>query len=326
MRFLDRPQYCIWFSNRCNYACSYCINRASRDAPKSEVERHTDALVRVFRSVEPGVIMVSGGEPLLWEAMPQLLERLSQHLWVILTNLSFVPSWLHHPRIVLVIAACHYDQCDLDRFVANTRQLRRVIAKVLVQPGGVAEAYAVEVWHHLTEQGVVTHLAPVEWPRGNSEWLLDLVSGDLLTSCLYNSRFFFNDTMRDSSPCPAGTRDMFQVMPSGMFLRCSQSRGLEGMGSMLHPSWLEEPADCNKVCYCEWHHWAGVTLADDNDTWTHFVESGEWVRPSPDQFAHFLERSGYVRSVFQRGRSGPEQGKTRSSKQSLPAPAWSFRI
>jgi len=289
-RFLDRNQYCINFSLRCNYACSYCINQAGKGKAKSVVENSTFNLIRLFNDVEPGVIMVSGGEPTLWYDMPKLIRELPQHKWVILTNLSFIPSWLLHPNVVLVIAAYHFFQTDADAFIWRVKSLPRAMVKILVDPRD--EANPVEMWYHLTERGILTHLAPMEWPRPHSEWMLELVSGDLLTSCMYSARFFSNDYTKER-PCIAGTRDMFQVGPNGNITRCSQS-GAGPISKIFKPEFYDKPQPCNRSCYCEWHHWGDMTLANENSRWNKYIETGVWDRPTPTELQFFIEGMGWT--------------------------------
>lgn len=287
-RFLDRNQYCIWFSHRCNYACSYCSNYAGQGNPYSLVETEPAQLIEVFNSVEPGVIMVSGGEPVLWEAMPRLLEELPQHYWVILTNLSILKRWLFHDRVKLVIAAYHHEFTPVDAFTEKLLALRgKVMVKILVVPG--VEEEHLGLWKRWGDLGIPTHLVPISWPMGCQPEFLDRFrSGELLTSCMYNSRFF-NEWVHVPRKCVAGTRDMFQVMPGGGFSACSQTGKIEAGGTIMKPVWNEKPRLCDQSCSCEWHHWAGMALAEDNQVWDNFAETGEWENPTMEQFRKFVE-------------------------------------
>lgn len=286
-RFLNRNQYCIWFSSRCNYACEYCCNHSVQNGPKSYVEEHPEEVIALFQDVEPGVITVSGGEPTLWEDMPILLEALPMQKWVILTNLSREPAWFYHPNVVLLIAAYHPTQTGADRFAARFEKLKqKTVAKILVTPG--KEREHLKTWCEWNLSGLVTHLAPVNWPVGCADWFLnELREGFWLSSCLYNSRFLIKEH-REWRGCIAGTKDMFQIGPRGKILRCSQAGPV--LNAHISDPWFY-PAEqiCSMDCWCEWHHWAGVTRANDNETWTHFVETGEWWYPEPTDLLVFLE-------------------------------------
>lgn len=289
MRFLNRNQYCIWFSNRCNYKCSYCCNNAGRGAPSSAVEAEPGLLIELFSQVEPGVITVSGGEPSLWKDAPALVEALPQHYWVIFSNLSLVPDWFYHPNVKLVIAAYHEEEASTDRFLCNLYCLSpRATAKILVKPG--EETKHLSFWKEVSRIAPA-HLVSLEGdPVWDPEFLRRVTEGDLLTSCLYNSRFFIRDRAVTPRACFAGTNTMFQVERSGLLSRCSTSQGNMNGATIFKPFFNDKALPCSFSCYCEWHHWSGVSLANDNETWTHFVESGEWLRPTPDQLEMFIER------------------------------------
>jgi len=252
----------------------------------SKVEQSTDLLIATMNLIQPGVIMVSGGEPVLWKAMPRLIEELGQHKWVILTNLSKVPAWLLHDRVVLVIAAYHKEFTHLPTFIKNLKRIYRPIVKILVEPN--SETEHLSVWDTLWTHGIPTHLAPIEWPRGFSESFLDRIrSGELLTNLMYNSRFFCGPTNK-SRLCIAGTRDMFQIGLDGGFGRCSQGGPIHGR--LGDQKWLDEPHECSFSCYCEWHHWAGMTLANDNNVWNRYVDTGIWTIPRVDELKPFVEK------------------------------------
>lgn len=292
MQFLNRNQYCIWFSNRCNYCCSYCCNFAGRGSPFSVVESEPELLVELFNQVDPGVISVSGGEPALWKDALALVEALPQHYWVVFSNLSIVPDWFYHPNVKLVVAAYHEEEASTDRFMLNLSDLSlktRVTVKILVKPDEETEPLA--FWREVNEI-VPGHLVSLEgdhvWEPG---FLQRITEGELLTSCLYNSRFFVTDR-HDVAPrnCFAGTSTMFQVERDGFLSRCSTVHGNMNDATIFEPSFNDGPLPCAYSCYCEWHHWAGATLANDNETWTHFVETGEWLKPTPKAFQDFVMR------------------------------------
>jgi hypothetical protein len=295
MNFLWRNQYCIWFSDRCNYECSYCTNHAYPEAPQSVVESNPDALIDLFRRVDPGVIMLSGGEPFLWKSAPRVLDALPQHYWVFLTNLSFLPSWVDHPNIKLFIPAYHEEFADAERFTANLEELarrkRRIHVKIIVKPGREYEQVPLwERWNAIP--GVVASLVPLEYTAQFSPGFLNDVKTRFRTCALYNSRFFRADSPPDVV-CAAGTAQAFQVNADGRVVRCStifDGTGSDGSGSLFNPVFDEEPRRCTATvsCFCEWHHWAQMTPAHDNDTWTRYVETGIWERAGLEELERFV--------------------------------------
>ena len=293
VNFLNRNQYGIWFSDRCNYKCSYCCNSASPKAPKSDVETNTQAMINVFNKVEPGVILVSGGEPTLWQDFPLLLEALPQHYWAILTNLTTVPEWLSHPNIKILLPAFHEEFANRERFTKHLMQLqemdKRMHVKLIVKPQ--REYEQIDLWEQWNSLGVPTSLVPLEYTHlFKREFLADVIS-KFRTSSLYNSRFF-KSPRPITKPCIAGTEKFFQINSNGQLVRCSavfEGIGATGGGSIWEPEFNQEAKSCSTdSCYCEWHHWARLANTHDNPTWNHYIETGEWRIPTVEELCQFV--------------------------------------
>lgn len=293
VNFLNRNQYGIWFSDRCNYKCSYCCNSASPKAPKSDVETNTQAMINVFNKVEPGVILVSGGEPTLWQDFPLLLEALPQHYWAILTNLTTVPEWLSHPNIKILLPAFHEEFANRERFTKHLMQLqemdKRMHVKLIVKPQ--REYEQIDLWEQWNSLGVPTSLVPLEYTHlFKREFLADVIS-KFRTSSLYNSRFF-KSPRPITKPCIAGTEKFFQINSNGQLVRCSavfERLGETGRGSIWEPEFNQEAKSCSTdSCYCEWHHWARLANTHDNPTWNHYIETGEWRIPTVEELCQFV--------------------------------------
>jgi hypothetical protein len=328
MNFLNRNQYAIVFGLRCNYSCSYCCNYASPRNPKSEVERNAAAFIELFNRVDPGVIMLSGGEPFLWKDLPTIIGELPQHYWVILTNLSSVPKWVEHVNIKLVIPAYHEEFAREESFTDRLIQLKdvgkRVHVKLIVKPE--QEYDQIHLWDMWNSMGVPSSLVPLDYTYFfRRDFLQDLIT-KYRTCSLYNARFFRVDVAMNIH-CFAGTRKMFQVMPDGRLVRCSRLQVPIGndSSSIASPTFDDQSRFCDvDGCYCEWHHWASATPANDNRTWTDYVETGTWRYPSVDELAEFVAGmnwdargrtiEGSTASLFpnyqsrQHGVSRPKQG------------------
>lgn len=285
-KFLGRNQYAIWFSNRCNYKCSYCCNGGDPKSPPSVVEGNTDAIIKLFDMVQPGVILLSGGEPALWKDFPSILEALPQHYWVLLTNLSFIPNWIAHPNIKLIIPAYHDEFADEFRFVKHAEDLReigkRVHVKILVKQE--QEYKHVHLWERFNQMAIPASLTPL-WGHKYTKSFLRNVVRTYRTSCLYNARFFRRGRAADDFYCVAGTRKAFQVNPDGTLVRCSSIH--DKLGSVFSPG-FDDGKFCTGACLCEWHFWGGMTLVNDNDTWNHYLETGNWKVPSREELHQFV--------------------------------------
>ena len=123
MNLLNRNHYAIWFSDRCNFKCSYCCNRISPLSKNSILEDNTALIIDFFNKLEPGCFMISGGEPFLWKDFPVILESLPQHFWILLTNLSLLPEWIFHPNIKLILPAYHEEYANENKFTLHLKKL-----------------------------------------------------------------------------------------------------------------------------------------------------------------------------------------------------------
>lgn len=295
MRLMNRNQYCIVYSLRCNYACSYCCNSASQHAPESWVERHTSEMVDLFAPLPPGVIMVSGGEPLLWKDFSVILERLPQHFWALNTNASLMPDWLVHPNVKLAVVAYHPPFAKADLFIKRVLAFKAAdthpVIKIIVMPG--QEGANLHLWRAWNALGIPTHLTPLEYKVRFDATFLRQVISEYRTSCLYNSRFFRPlRHVAQQEKCTAGTRDMFQVEVGGALTRCSTLHG--GCGRVTAPAFLRVPHPCTAgSCFCEWHHWGGTAKAEDNEVWNAYIETGVWKGPTEDELSRFISEMGY---------------------------------
>ncbi|GAB1409757.1 hypothetical protein MASR1M90_09110 [Desulfovibrionales bacterium] len=298
MKLLNLNQYALWFSDRCNYKCSYCCNKVQPNASYSFVENHLDSLVKTLSQVDPGMIMVSGGESTLWKDLPVVMDNLL-HQWCILTNGSFVPTFASHPNIKFILACYHDEYANPDRFIENMLtykdMAKRPIVKIIVRPDN--EYKHVKLWEKLNSLMIPSHFVPLEYTYFFSrEFIVELVN-NFRTSCLYNSRFFRNDPLT-SCNCHAGTREMFQVNKDGTIVRCStfqQQVGVDKNSTILSPSWNLISEQCNMAgkCYCEWHHWSEAAPANDNKVWSHYIETGEWMIPTKYELEQFIQDMGW---------------------------------
>jgi len=292
MNLLNKNQYAIWFSDRCNYHCSYCCNHIPHQAPKSVLETSGSAFIEFFDQVEPGCITVSGGEPVLWKDFPIILEALPQHSWIILTNLSRLPHWISHPNIVLIIPAYHEEFAKEERFTIHLSQLKamdkRVHVKLIVKPK--EEYNQIRLWEKWNNMLVPTSLTPLEYSYTFPKKFLKDVIFKYRTCSLYNSRFF-----RVNKPinrfCLAGTKTAFQVNKDGNIARCSTVQDYEEGKNIFSPHYYfnEQYKWCSADnCYCEWHHWGQMARANDNHIWTKYIETGSWEIPSISELYQFI--------------------------------------
>ncbi|MFB3786088.1 MAG: radical SAM protein [bacterium] len=290
--FLRKNQYALLYSLRCNYACSYCCTKAGRGSPQSWVEANPARVARFLLALEPGVVMISGGEPFLWRELPALARITSRHIWIVLTNASLVPRNLQPDLFPMVIAAYHSEAADWNRFLNNVLEYQqrgvRVLVKLIVKP--FQEQETLDQWKAAWDQGISAHLCPLEYNVHFPLRRLQEIVDHHLTSCLYNSRFFRLPLRRGY--CPAGSREMLEINPDGTVVACSTVMRPVGHAGREVPTTpgIACPAD---NCYCEWHHWKGVASNHENPRWNYFFQTGTWIHPSREEFRDYLIKAGY---------------------------------
>ena len=303
---LERNQYFIHFGYRCNYRCSYCTGREKRkqNPGDSWIEQHTPEVIRFFNGIEPGLITVTGGEPLLWKDFPQILDETPNQRWVIITNLSSTPAWLRHPNVKMVIVTYHAEFADPKKLGVRLNEIRqdgvRVLVKLIVSHPN--EYQHTPLWEKWNAMGVPSHLVPLEFCKGGpfaSSFLDDLLT-KYRTSALLNG-YFFRKGRRGTSwfgtPCAAGTKRLFGIMSNGYLHRCGHGGGPIGgkpVGSISNPKFDPKSKTCKAPdCFCMNHFWADLTPVNDNETWRKYIEDNVWVVPTEEEVRQFLEGMGW---------------------------------
>lgn len=324
--------YSIQFSLRCNYRCSYCAARPIDGYPKvirSTVEKNTQKIIDLFNSVEPGLIILSGGEPALWEDFPLIMDKLPQHYWCVLTNLSYMPTWFLHNNVKFIEATFHDDWANpelFDRYLYKLKEEnKRPLVKIIIDAGN--EYKNVESWKKWNDAGIPTHFVPNyqnSWVNDEEginlklvrihhvlkevifidhpevicdEFKIDMLNGQFLTCSAFNSQFFAPPPPmipRKPSVCAMGTKASFLVQADGKLVRCCQNV-TDDIGTIFTPNFFSEPRLCETdSCSGPYFSWMGETYADDNDTWQEFIETGVWRKPTIDEFLEYLEKMGWL--------------------------------
>jgi len=208
-------------------------------------------------------IMVSGGEPLLydWED----IMKIGDHVWYFLTNLSMTPEWIRCAK--LVIAAYHKEGIGLAKFTANAKILQDwgipVFVKVIY-----TEPLSRDVVEHFWRQNIASSLSPLVGRR------YDTVPKQCITQ-MYKRRFLRE--YKGMTSCNAGIYS-WELRGNDLKLhRCSHWYGvfdkIDPCGDAdffgKRPCWI-------KHCECEWHQFSELNGSNDNEKWQTFVETGKW--------------------------------------------------
>lgn len=317
-RLLDRPHHLLQVSLLCNLTCSYCTSSCGPKEPPGYVDQHVDQLVEFFSFMPPAVVGVTGGEPAAWSAMGRVIADLRQHYWMFWTNLTLLRPWMFDENVKLFHPAYHFDQTPREKYLANLRALKaegkRAICKILTPPH--YEAEALRLYDTITEMGFPAVLVPIEnqsYSNKYSRGFLKTVVTTHLVSTMFNGRFF--RASMESKLCAAGTQESILVMSDGTLRRCAAAEwsfteragGTEREVSptLEAPAFLAKPEPCVTPygCWCEPNHYGLTARGNENARIEHYIETGEWIRPTGEELLGFLEVSGWnapmVRSLME---------------------------
>jgi len=318
-RLLDRPHHLLQVSLLCNLTCSYCTSFCGPKEAPSYVDQNMDKVIELFAHMPPAVIGVTGGEPAACTNFPRAVEALRQHYWMIWTNLTLIRPWMFDDNVKLLHAAFHLETTPRDKYFANARTLteagKRIICKILTPPAAEAEALA--LFDDLSDLGLPAVLVPIEnqtYSHAYSRDFLKKVVTTHLVSTMFNGRFF--RSALESKMCAAGTQESILVMSDGTLLRCAAAHHWhlterqgdterEVVPHVESPAFLIKPEPCMTPhgCWCEPNHYGLTARGNENPRIQHYVETGEWVRPSGGELLNFLETSGWnaqiVRSLIE---------------------------
>ncbi len=77
----------VMVTNRCNLFCKYCISRNAQSySKKSNFMHYEEKLFAELNSSNVMSVMLSGGEPTLYDGLPRLLDRISNHHYICLLD------------------------------------------------------------------------------------------------------------------------------------------------------------------------------------------------------------------------------------------------
>ena len=246
----------------CNFKCPYCVN-TDHTMTLGNWERNKAATLRFLQSLPRRAIMVSGGEPLLWNGWKDLIEQ-TNHTWYFLTNGSVVPSWFHQPNVKLAIVAYHKTGISIDKFVDNVKRLEVPVFVKVVYCDEQDKDSVEQFW----SRGIPASLAPLEGRRYASV-------PEQCTTQTYRRRFLHET--KGLELCRAGTKKSFEIRDNRLY-GCSLWHSLAGFcGSVTRPNPMPFSLPCLiRYCRCEWHQFSELSGTNDNERWQHLVDTGIW--------------------------------------------------
>jgi hypothetical protein len=293
MRLMDLPHMAALPFLTCNFECPYCIatpKMYKENNPFGLWESRYDDVFRFISNLEKKMIMVSGGEPLLWRRWRELISE-TDHYWYFSTNASKIPGWLGDntikERVKLFIATFHRTGIAVGRFIDNVKRLQDFGYSVFVKMVFVRDMEQINEAEKTIQAGIPMSFVPLvggEYSPDEVDMLMPYCQSDM-----YYRRFLVDG--RKPSLCLAGTNESFGV--DGLVLtRCSHYSSISlnkvpllfrgfakgYIGDIYKPRYYEKPKMCSKpVCACEWHSFGGLYDDIENGRWQHFIDTGKWV-------------------------------------------------
>ena len=234
-----KPYYRVVFPNklhilfcptlRCNYHCSYCMQVKEgipKDYKKSR-ELSVDQWEEAFSRLPPSRLLIAGGEPLLYEGLPDLLNRIAARhsLLGMVSNGSTNVHLLRQIRQPVTLnVSFHREHTDEATFVQRIEELRQ-FAKVSVYIVATGENLPLvrELRQRFEARGVPLHVdpctdMPVDYSAEQVQELRTVVTPD--------REMEWRGKVRSSyrKRCSAG-RNYIWLNPDGEALSCGSGFG-----------------------------------------------------------------------------------------------------
>jgi len=247
---------------KCNFACPYCVSYAHHKASFGIWDDRFNDIKEFLNSLGKKMIMVSGGEPLIWRKWEHLIEE-TDHYWYFLSNCSIVPPFLRKDgikqKIKLFISAYHRSQIDLDRYIGNLKKIQDlgypIFCKVIYEkePTQIGEA------DKIIAAGIPMSFVPLLHAQYSKEQLAEILP--YCQSAMYSSRFFPPDAgpKRKLGICEAGTSESFQIT-GFKIVRCSHLGGIH-FGNICLPNFSKGVIFSRGITFLRGIHFDNIYLS-----------------------------------------------------------------
>lgn len=122
------PQVILHPAFKCNYLCSYCPNHRYLKKEVFEAYTPVDVWLKILDTLEPSIITICGGEPLLYKGIDRLLLNFPRKhiLSQVVSNISCNLDALVKAKKTgfRVMASFHPEYASLDDFSKNIKYLK----------------------------------------------------------------------------------------------------------------------------------------------------------------------------------------------------------
>ncbi len=252
---------------RCSLHCPYCQYLLQEDGLsmkyggsgriyKVKKELNSNELLNLLNSFKADVYEFTGGEPLRFNGIEQVLNNLPK--WAITSNTLHSIETIDFSKCFFWTASFHPHISDIgiDKFVLNVQKIKQkgvptaitlvakpdTVQKVLMWSDRFYQkGFMVNIHAYYEDPTFSWEKYPVEWKRLRKSPFLK-----------YNERFFSLSGVKGSEKCHGG-KDYFVIGPDGKIFRCVTDM-------LFHGRVLDKISDnfygCKQNCYpsCDWAH------------------------------------------------------------------------
>ncbi|MBI4650518.1 radical SAM protein [Candidatus Desantisbacteria bacterium] len=223
-------QLCINFmvTFRCNYRCSYCpwVTRFSySNIYTKEKEPTVEAWIGALDKLPRANIYISGGEPFLYDGMPELINGLKKHKILGLVTNATVKTAVYEriKKKMHLNVSYHSEFVNDDQFISKIDELRR-IGRFHININLVATRKNIQMIQGLEEilkdHNVSLHIDPFVDP--DTAFVYTQEEMLILSRYLASDRSSLNMldfTSYTKKECSAG-QNYINLMPDGTVFRC----------------------------------------------------------------------------------------------------------
>jgi hypothetical protein len=266
-------------------------------------------VIKFLNTLDKKMIMVSGGEPLLYDWGKIIKE--TNHYWCFATNTSVIPQFLSDSevkqKVKLFLSAFHREGIGVGNFITNAKKLQDMGYAVFSKIIYVKDNDQFYDCDYISSEEIPVSFSPLVGVK-YSKKEIDKVLPYCISN-LYKSRFL--GFYRQPRICVAGTKESFQVSGTGI-VRCGLQdipfadnlvpiqflkrfihddikntavktlhkvlgRQNPYLGTIYEPRFNTEPLICHRrTCECEWHTFSEMGIDLDNNKWQRLIETGKW--------------------------------------------------
>jgi hypothetical protein len=312
----------------CNFSCSYCCaNKFSQDSLKLWHSK-ADDMIKFLNSIDRKMIMVSGGEPLLYD-WHRFIEE-TDHYWYFATNASVIPKFLSEhdikEKVKLFIAAFHREGMNVGRFIKNALKLQDMGYAIFCKIIYTKEEVQFKEWEEIANAGLLVSFVPLVGGKYSKEEIARVIP--YCQSALYASRFYELDRrLCGNLDCVAGTAESFELRMTSIvrcglqdvpvfaniappkflkrilrddwndlaikLLHVASGRKNPFLGNIYEPKFYQSPMPCRRQrCECEWHTFSGMGVDVENWKWQGLIDTGRWIPTTQKRIKEFVAKSG----------------------------------